>query len=80
EISRMRSKMSELIQEQEATHKDIDSLKSTLRDLEREMSKIEQTSLKIEIKSLVIDDSLIRIEDSDINRFNLSSISPLYKT
>ncbi|CAF2131285.1 unnamed protein product [Rotaria magnacalcarata] len=80
EISRMRSKMSELIQEQEATHKDIDSLKSTLRDLEREMSKIEQTSLKIEIKSLVIDDSLIHIEDSDINRFDLSSISPLYKT
>ncbi|CAF2805392.1 unnamed protein product [Rotaria sp. Silwood2] len=79
-ISCIRVKMSELIQEQEATHKDIDSLKSTLRDLEREMSKIEQTSFQIEIKSLIIDDSLIHIEDSDINRFDLSSISPLYKT
>jgi hypothetical protein len=80
EISRMRIKMSELIREQEATHKDIDSLTSTVRDLEREMSKIEQTSLQLEIKSLVIDDSLIQIEDSDVNRFDLSSLSPIYKT
>ncbi len=80
EISRMRIKMSELIQEQEATHRDIDSLTSTVRDLEREMSKIEQTSLQVEMKALVIDDSLIQIEDSDTNRFDLSSLSPIYKT
>jgi hypothetical protein len=80
EIGRMRTKMSELIREQEATHKDIDSLTLTVRELEREMSKIEQTSFQIEIKSLVIDDNLIQIEDSDVNRFDLSSLSPIYKT
>jgi hypothetical protein len=80
EISRMRTKLSELIQEQEATHKDIDSLTSTVRDLGREMSKIEQTSFQVEIKSLVLDDSLIQIEDSDITRFDLSSLSPIYKS
>ncbi|CAF0936454.1 unnamed protein product [Rotaria sp. Silwood1] len=80
EICLMRIKISELIQGEEATHKDIDSLKSTLLGLEREMNKIEQTSFQIVIKSLVIDDSLIYIEHSDINRFDLSSISPLYKT
>jgi hypothetical protein len=80
EISRMRLKLSELIQEQEATHKDIDSLTSTVRDLELEMSKIEQTSLQIEIKPLVLDDSLIEIEDSDTNRFDLSCLSSMYKT
>ena len=80
EISRMRQKMTELIQEQETTHRDIDSLTSTVRDLEREMSKIEKTSLQVDIKALVIDDSLIQIEDSDANRFDLSSLSPVYKS
>jgi polyhydroxyalkanoate synthesis regulator phasin len=80
EIGRMRQKMSELIEEQEATHKDIDSLTSTVRGLEREMNKIEKTSLQVEIKALLIDDSLIQIEDSDANRFDLLSLSPIYKT
>ncbi len=80
EITRMRTKMSELIQEQEATHKDIDSLTSIVRDLGREMSKIEQTSLQVEIKPLILDDSLIQIDDSDTNRFDLLSLSPTYKT
>ncbi|CAF0756500.1 unnamed protein product [Adineta ricciae] len=75
EISQMRTKLSELIQEQEATHRDIDALKSTVRDLEQEMSKIEQTSVRVETKSLVLDDSLIQIEDSDSNRFDLSSLT-----
>ncbi|CAF1272927.1 unnamed protein product, partial [Adineta steineri] len=80
EISRMRTKMSELINEQEATHKDIDSLTVTVRDLEREIEKIEQTSFQVEIKSLVLDDSLIHIENTDINRFDLTSLPPVYKT
>ena len=80
EIARMRQKLSELIQEQEVTHRDIDSLTSTVRDLEREMSKIEQISLKVEIKALVIDDNLIEIEDADTNRFDLLALSPISKT
>jgi hypothetical protein len=80
EIVRMRQKMSELIEEQEATHRDIDSLTSTVRGLEREMTKIEKTSLQVEIKPLLIDDSLIQIEDSGVNRFDLLSLSPIYKT
>jgi hypothetical protein len=80
EVSRMRTKMSELIREQEATHKDIDSLTVTVRDLEREINKIEQISFQVEIKSLVLDDSLIHIENSDINRFDLTSLSSVYKT
>ena len=80
EIGRMRKKMSELIQEQEATHKDIDSLTSTVRDLERELSKMEKTSLQVEIKALHIDDNLIQIEDSDANRFDLLTLSPVYKS
>jgi hypothetical protein len=80
EISRMRTKMTELISEQEATHKDIDCLTVTVRDLEREINKIEQTSFQVEIKSLVLDDSLIQIENPDINRFDLTSLPPVYKT
>ena len=80
EVGRMRMKLSELIREQEATHKDIDSLTATIRDLEREMNQIEQTSCQIEIKSLVLDDSLIHFDNSDINRFDLSSLSSVNKT
>jgi hypothetical protein len=80
EISRMRKKMSELIREQETTHKDIDSLTITLRDLEREINKIEQISFPVIIKTLVLDDNLIQIDNSDMNRFDITSLSPVYKT
>ncbi|CAF3276710.1 unnamed protein product [Rotaria sp. Silwood2] len=80
EINRIRTKLSDLIREQEATHKDIDLLTITVRDLEREINKIEQTSFQIEIKSLVLDDSLIHIENSDINHFDLISLSSVHKT
>ncbi|CAF0938608.1 unnamed protein product [Adineta ricciae] len=80
EISRMRTKMSQLINEQEATHQDIDSLTVTVRDLGREIAQIEETSIQVETKSLVLDDSLIHIENLDINRFDLTSLSPIYKT
>ena len=80
EINRIRKKMTKLIQEQEATHRDIDSLTATVRDLEREMTKIEKSSLQLDVKPLVIDDNLLQIEDADTNRFDLTSFSPVYKT
>jgi len=80
ELNRMRKTMTELIQEQEATHTDIDSLTSTVRELEREINKIERSSFEVEIKSLVLDDSLIQIDNSDLNRFDLSNLSPAFKT
>ncbi|UJR21946.1 hypothetical protein I4U23_025015 [Adineta vaga] len=80
QISHMRTKMSQLISEQEATHKDIDSLTVTVRDLEREIAQIEQTSIQVETKSLILDDSLIHIENLDVNRFDLSTLSSVYKT
>ena len=80
EISQIRKKMTKLIQEQEATHRDIDSLTATVRELEREMSKIEKTSLQLDIKPLLIDHNLIQIEDSDANRFDLPSLPPVYRS
>ena len=80
ELNRIKKKMNELIQDQETTHKDIDSLTVTVRELEREMKKIEQSSLQVDIKALVIDDSIIQIEDSDINRFDLTNLSPVSRT
>ncbi|CAF1169022.1 unnamed protein product [Rotaria sordida] len=80
EIRRIRIKMSDLIREQEATHKDIDLLTITVRDLEHEINKIEQILFQIEIKSLVLDDNLIYIENLDINHFDLISLSSIYKT
>ncbi|CAF1569134.1 unnamed protein product [Rotaria sp. Silwood1] len=80
EINRIRIKLSNLIREQEVTHKDIDLLTITVRNLECEINKIEQISFEIEIKSLILDDNLIYIDNSDINSFHLTLLSTIYKT
>ena len=80
EIAQVRMKLSELMREQEATHKDIDSLTHIVRDLEREINQIEKTSLQVDVKSLVLDDSLIQIENLEANRFDFSCLSSVHKT
>ncbi|CAF3681156.1 unnamed protein product [Rotaria sp. Silwood1] len=80
EITRIQSKLSELIREQEATRQDIDILTSTISQLQKEMSNIEQSSIHINIRPLVIDTNCIRINDTNYHGFDLSILSPVYKT
>jgi hypothetical protein len=80
EIDRVQSKVTELIREQDVTRHDLDLLLSRIRDLEEEMTKIEQTSFNVQNQSLKIDDSWITVEQSDSHRFDLSSLSSVYKT
>ena len=80
EIVRMRTKIEELIRGQETTHRDIDSLTVTVRDLQYEINQIEQTSLQLEIKSLTIDENLIHIEQPDSARFDFNSLSTVCRS
>ncbi|CAF3711329.1 unnamed protein product [Rotaria sp. Silwood1] len=80
EITRIQSKLSELIREQEATRQDIDILTSTISHLQNKMSNIEQSSIHINIRPLVIDTNCIRINDTNYHGFDSSILSPIYKT
>src|ERR1700722_16884972 len=80
DIAQMRLKVARLIQEQEATSDKIESLKSSIRSVERALENIQQTSVQVDIRPLVIDDSLIDIEESNTNQFDLASLPPAYQT
>jgi hypothetical protein len=79
-IDQIRLKMSEFIREQETTRQDIDSLTSTIRQLQRNMDNIEQTGLQIDIRPLLIGDGLIYITERNERMIDLLTLSPLYKT
>lgn len=80
DINEMRYKVIELIQEQEVTREDINSLKDKLNNLEKKMNKTEQTSFDIQIQSTNIDENLILIKESNSYPGDLSSLSSVSKT
>jgi hypothetical protein len=80
EISRIQSKMAELIHEQQTTRRDLDFLTSTIDDLKREVDKIEQSSFNIRSQPLAIDDNMVTIEELGMHRLDLSNLQSIYKT
>jgi hypothetical protein len=78
-IADLRSKMSELIEKQETTKHDIDSLKSAIRTLERQMNEIEHFRIQVDICPLMIDNRLVQIGRSETHQFDLSNFPPLYR-
>ncbi len=77
-IDEIRLKMTELIREQETTRQEIDSLTSTIRQLQRNMDNMEQTGFQIDVHPLLIDDNLIYITNERM--IDLLTLPPLYKT
>ncbi|CAF3876771.1 unnamed protein product [Rotaria sordida] len=80
EVTRVQSKLVELIREQDATHQDIDMLTSNINHLQKEINNIEQNPIHINIRPLLIDIDYIHINETDYQEFNLSTLSPPYKT
>ncbi|CAF4262450.1 unnamed protein product [Rotaria sp. Silwood2] len=80
EVSRVQSKLAELIREQEATRQHIDMLTSNINHLQKEMNKIEESSIHINIHPLLIDTNCIHINETNYHEFDLSTLSPAYKT
>ena len=80
EINRLKSRMTELIREQEINDEELNSLKSTIDDLRTEMNNTRQLYNQINIHPLVIRDSLIDFETLNEHKVNLSILSPIDKT
>jgi hypothetical protein len=80
DIKQMRTKLTRLINEQEVTRENIDSLKYNIIDMEKEMYKTEQTSFQIQIHSGDVNDNLIQIEEINPYQFDLSSLPDISKT
>jgi hypothetical protein len=78
-IVRIQSKVAEVIREQETTRQDIDSLASTIRQLESNMNKIEQMCFTITTRPLLIDGTLISIRETTECELDLSTLTPIYK-
>jgi hypothetical protein len=79
-ITDLRSKMSELIEKQETTKNDINSLTFTIRTLERQMNEIEHIRIQVDIRRLILDNSLIEIGRAKIVPFDLSNLPPPHLT
>jgi hypothetical protein len=77
-IADLRSKMRELIEKQETTKNDIDSLTFTIRTSERQMNEIEHFCIQVDIRPLMIDNRLVQIGGSETHQFDLSNLPPLY--
>jgi len=79
-INHIRSKVVELIREQEATRQDIDTLTSTIRHLEKEMNKIERAQFRVDTYPLLIDDTIVQFNKIYEHEFDLSTLSSVYRT
>lgn len=80
EIDRIQSKIAASIREEEVSRQDIDLITSNIQKLDQELHKFEHIHFNIETRSLMIDDGWFHFEESNINRFDLSKISPVCKT
>jgi hypothetical protein len=80
EIEKLRSKMTTLIENQETTKNDIDTLTMAIRNLEQKMNEIEHIRVEIDIRPLKIDNSLIQIGKPKGHQFNLLNLLPAYRT
>jgi hypothetical protein len=78
QIVRIQEKIADLIREKETTHQDIDSLTTAIHHLKEQMDELENTCFDINTRPLMIDDSLIDIKE--LNKFDLSILSPAFKT
>ncbi|CAF0949095.1 unnamed protein product [Rotaria sp. Silwood1] len=80
EINRIQLKITELINRQETTRQNIDSLTSTIRQLETNINNIEQKCFTINTRPLVIDETLVSFWKTTDHELDLSTLWPVYKT
>ncbi len=80
DTTQIRAKAAELIRDQEATRQDIDTLTSTIRRLKKEMNEIEQERFRVNACPLLIDDCTVQFQKVCEYPFDLSNLSPAYKT
>jgi hypothetical protein len=79
-LNEIRSKMTEIIRQQETNQNHIDSMTSNVRNIQREIKAMENTHFQLDIRPLTIDNNLIFIEEFQPIECNLSNIVTPYRT
>jgi hypothetical protein len=80
ELNQIRSKITELIHQQQTNQDQINSMKSTIQNIQHEIKVIEDTHFQLDIRPLKIDNHLIFIEEFQPNECNLSNLLTPYQT
>ena len=80
EIYKTQTKVMDFIHEKETTRKNVDSLTSTIRHLQKQMNSIKNNCLQINISPLSIDKNLINIKENNQYPLDLNTFTPIYKT
>jgi len=76
-IAQLKVTINQLIQKEDTTVEDLNSISSAIQCLRREITQLEYRSIDLNISPLEIDDKLIQIEDENMKRdFHLSSLMP----
>ncbi|CAF3437694.1 unnamed protein product [Rotaria sp. Silwood2] len=79
-IYQLKLKTNKLIQEQEATHDDIFSLKATINDIKRDVNQFEENGILVDVYPLIINQNLVYIEESTSNELDISTLSSPYRS
>ncbi|CAF4084343.1 unnamed protein product [Rotaria sordida] len=79
-IHQLKLKTNELIQEQEATHDDIFSLKATINDIKRDVNQFEENGIIVDVHPLIINQNLVYLEEFTSNELDISTLSFPYRT
>jgi len=76
-INRLRMIINQLVQKQDTTINDLNSISMAIQSVRREITQIEYKSFQLNISQLEIDDKLIQIEEEHMKEdFNLSTLIP----
>ncbi|CAF4489646.1 unnamed protein product, partial [Rotaria sp. Silwood2] len=70
-IHQLKLKTNELIEEQEATHDDILSLKATINDIKHDVNQFEENGIIFDVHSLIINQNLVHIEELTPNELDI---------
>ncbi|CAF1103421.1 unnamed protein product [Rotaria sordida] len=79
-IHQLKLKTNELIQEQEATHDDIFSLKATINDIKRDINQFEENGIIVDVHPLMINQNLVYIEEFTSNELDILNLSSPYRS
>ncbi|UJR32859.1 hypothetical protein I4U23_020320 [Adineta vaga] len=79
-IEQVRKNMLDITQKRKMTLEVIESLTTNLRSIENEMVDIDQKHLLIQTTPLLLDKNLIQIEELIVEDFDVSSLTPIYKS
>ncbi|CAF3033550.1 unnamed protein product [Rotaria sp. Silwood2] len=80
ELNRIQRDIIQLINVQEITRQNIDSLRSSIGQLEANINHIERKFFTINTHPLVIDDALVLIRKMTDHELDLSTLWPIYRT